>query len=85
MSVNNSNVSHKVGAAAINISEILTRLNAEEAIRRLPVLIFILILMIIGVFGNLHVLYIIAIVFQSSDFRMACRFFGTSLTLSLLA
>jgi hypothetical protein len=71
MSVNNSNVSHKVGAAAINISEILTRLNAEEAIRRLPVVIFILILMIIGVFGNLHVLYIYYRKFNVSTYRIS--------------
>lgn len=70
MAVNNSNVSHKVGAAAINISETLIRLNAEEAIRRLPVVIFILILMIIGVFGNLHVLYIYYRKFNVSTYRI---------------
>jgi len=70
MSVNNSNVSHKVGAGAINISETLIRLNAEEAIRRLPVVIFILILVIIGVFGNLHVLYIYYRKFNVSTYRI---------------
>ncbi|XP_052081115.1 alpha-2C adrenergic receptor-like [Mytilus californianus] len=54
-----------------NITNIdLEILNSAEAIRRLPVIMFILILIIIGVFGNLHVFYIYITKFGSSTYRM---------------
>lgn len=54
-----------------NFSEVdLDTLNNAEAVRRLPVVIFILILIVVGVFGNIHVLYIYYTKFGHSTYRI---------------
>ncbi|OWF42059.1 G-protein coupled receptor 84 [Mizuhopecten yessoensis] len=48
----------------------LFELNKHEAIRRLPVVLFIAVLALAGIIGNLHVLYVYTTCFKPSTYRV---------------
>jgi cell division protein FtsL len=51
-------------------SKTLLELNSEEALNRLPVIIFISVLILLGIMGNVHVIYIYYRFFTTSTYRI---------------